>query len=219
MWRAEFHCHSLHSKDSLLRVETLLAACRRKGLDRVAITDHNTLAGALRARELDPERVIVGEEINVRHGELLAYFVREEVPPGLAPGEAIARLREQGAFVAVAHPFDRTRKSEWEPAELEELAPLVDAVEIFNARCLWPGFNELARRFAEQHGRIGIAGSDAHTAAELGRATAQLPPFHDAESLEAALRQARFQARLSSPLAHLASRYAVWYKRLAAPRP
>ncbi|MGH2607416.1 MAG: PHP domain-containing protein, partial [Anaerolineales bacterium] len=96
----ELHCHTHYSADGLMRPERLVEVCRRRGIDRVAITDHNTTLGALEAARHDPERVIVGEEILTTRGELLAYFVTEEVPAGLAPREAIARLREQDAVIS-----------------------------------------------------------------------------------------------------------------------
>ena len=98
MLSIEFHCHTNSSKDSLLPPEKLVDTCRRKGLDRVVITDHNTITGALRAKEYAPDFVIIGEEIMTTQGELLAAFVSEEIPKGLAPQEAIERLRAQGAF-------------------------------------------------------------------------------------------------------------------------
>lgn len=211
----ETHCHTRSSRDSLVSPESLLAACRRKGLDRIIITDHNTIAGALRAKELDAERVIVGEEILTTAGELLAFFVREEIPPRLSPLETIALLREQGAFISVSHPFDRLRKGHWDLPDLLAIAPLVDAVETFNARCMWPGFNDQAQAFAREHGLLGTAGSDAHTAFELGKARMLLPDFHDAPSLKEAIRQARYELSLSAPWIHFTSRYAVWRKKLA----
>src|SRR3990172_2332439 len=114
MLRVELHCHTVYSKDSLLRPERLLDTCRRKGIDRVAITDHNTTLGGLDAQHLDPGRAIVGEEIMTQGGELLAYFVSQEVPPGLPPLEAIHRLREQGAFISVSHPCDQLRNGHLE---------------------------------------------------------------------------------------------------------
>jgi predicted metal-dependent phosphoesterase TrpH len=214
MLRLEFHAHTLFSKDSLARPEALLAACQRKGLDRLVITDHNTIAGGRAAQQLDPQRIIVGEEILTQGGELLAAFVQEELPSGLAALEAIRRLRDQGAFISVSHPFDSTRRGYWLLPELLEIAPLVDAIEIFNARCMSPRANDLAKQFATEHNLLGTAGSDAHTAFELGRASMLLPEFHDASSLRAVLPQARIEARLSSPLVHFTSRYAVWYKRM-----
>ena len=76
--RVEFHCHTRFSKDSLAKPEALLVTCRKKGIDRLVISDHNTTAGARYAQRLDPERVIVGEEIMTQAGELLAFFVEEE---------------------------------------------------------------------------------------------------------------------------------------------
>jgi predicted metal-dependent phosphoesterase TrpH len=90
----------------------------------------------------------------------------------------------------------------------------VDAIEIFNARCMSPQANHMAKQFATDHNLPGTAGSDAHTAFELGRATMLLPEFQDASTLRAVLPQARIEARLSSPLVHFTSRYAVWYKRI-----
>src|SRR5574341_256822 len=146
MLRVEFHCHTIYSRDSLTRPEGLLAACRRKGIDRVVITDHNTIAGALLCQQIDPQRFIVGEEILTQAGELLAAYVQEEVPPGLEPKEAIRRLRDQGAFISVSHPFDTMRKGHWSLELLLEIAPLVDAIETFNARCYLPVYNTRDRK-------------------------------------------------------------------------
>ncbi|GAB4484328.1 MAG: PHP domain-containing protein [Anaerolineales bacterium] len=212
----EFHCHTLYSKDSLLRPEALLAACRRKGIDKVVITDHNSIAGARAAQVLDPQRVIIGEEILTTQGELLAAFVREEIPARLPPLEAIARLRAQGAFISVSHPFDRLRG--WQFSALQEILPLVDALEIFNARCLTNEPNLRAEACARQNGLLATVGSDAHTAWELGRAVLDLPPFEDAAGLKAVLPAAQFRTRLSSPLIHLSSRYAVMVKKLMSRR-
>jgi predicted metal-dependent phosphoesterase TrpH len=210
----DFHCHTIYSKDGLTRLEPLLAACQRKHIDRVVVTDHNTIQGALLAHQMDPERVIVGEEIKTRAGELLVVFVSEEVPRGLAPEEAIARLRDQGAFISVSHPFDVLRNGHWEPDDLASILPRVDALETFNARCLRPDFNQQALACARQHGLPGTAGSDAHAAFEIGRATLRLPDFHDPESLRIAIRQGQLQGGLSPFWVHFVSTYARMYKRL-----
>jgi predicted metal-dependent phosphoesterase TrpH len=208
MITVEFHCHTEYSKDSLTRLDALLKTCRQRGIDRLVITDHNTIAGARRAKELDPERVIPGEEIMTQAGELLAAFVKEEIPPGLPHLEAIARLREQEAFISVSHPFDVLRKGHWKLRALMEIAPLVDAIETFNARCLWPASNMKAQAFARHHNLRSTVGSDAHHLSEVGNAVLRLPDFEDAESLRAALDQARSSLRLSAPWVHFFSSYA-----------
>jgi predicted metal-dependent phosphoesterase TrpH len=214
VWTVELHCHTYHSTDSLVLPERLLAACRRRGLDRVAITDHNRLEGARQAAAMDPERVILGEEIMTTQGELLAFFVEDEIPSGLDPQEAIRRLRAQGAFISVSHPFDAVRHGSWDGADLRRILPLVDALEVFNARTLSDAPNRRAAALASSASLLGTSGSDAHTYAELGRAAMRLAPFEDAEGLRRSLASAQIVRRRSSPLVHLASRYAVWRKRL-----
>lgn len=199
--RAEFHCHTVYSHDSSNRIPQLLQAAAARGIQRLAITDHNTIQGALRAKELDPVRVVVGEEILTARGELLGYFMEEEVPRGLSPLETIARLKAQGAFIAVPHVFD-WRRHGWRMEDLEEILPQVDALEVFNARCLSPRINRQGRAFAEQRGYPMIAGSDAHSVVELGLASVWLPDFNSADELRDALGHARIEGRLLSPLDH-----------------
>ena len=209
----DFHVHTIHSPDSLTTLEKLLAACRRKKIDRIIVTDHNTIRGALEAKALAPERVIVGEEILTSEGEILAAFVKEEIPAGLSPEETIARLKAQNAFISISHPFDLRRKGHWRAEALLEILPRIDAIETFNARCTLPRFNRQAQRFAKEHNLPGTYGSDAHAAFEIGRGALYLPPFDDADSLRVALEQAiSVPLRLSSPLVYIFSRYAVWKK-------
>ncbi len=143
-------------------------------------------------------------------GELLAAFVTERVPPWLTPLEAIRRLREQGAFISVSHPFDAHRG--WKLADLLDILPLVDAIETFNARCMNPVYNVRAREFAREHGIAGTVGSDAHTAWELGRATLTVEKFEGSDDLRRVIRQGAENVRLSSPFIHLTSRYATLVK-------
>ena len=214
--RVELHLHTCASKDSLVQPKKLLEHCDRVGIDRVAITDHNSIAGALVAKALAPERVIVGEEIHTTQGELLGYFMTEFVPGGLEPIETIQRLRAQGAVISVAHPFDKTRGPQWTDDQLMAIIPLVDAVETFNARCLTNQPNEMAATFAREHGLLETVGSDAHTLKEVGHASLNMPPFTDSASFLDALRFAQLHTRLSSWFVHLFSRYAALYKRITA---
>lgn len=178
------------------------------------VTDHNTVAGAREAQELDPELIILGEEIMTTRGEILAAYVTEDVPPGLSPKETIKRLRGQGAFISVSHPFDALRSGHWTLEDLLEIAPLVDAIEVFNARCMWPGSNRKAAQFAQEYNLPGTAGSDAHAALELGSALMLLPQFDGSDELRAVIGGAKIQARLSPWWVHFASRYASSHKRM-----
>lgn len=213
--RTEFHCHTIYSKDCLTKPRKLVDTCKRKGIDRVVVTDHNSIEGALRCKEIDPEGVIIGEEIMTAEGELLAAFVREEIPAGLPAMTVISLLRDQGAFISVSHPFDTHRAGHWNEDALLKILPYIDAIETFNARCILPRFNFRAQAFAVQHGIAGTYGSDAHAAFELGRGNLLLPPFDDAKSLRKAVKNAIVpKVILGTPFVHLTSRWAVWWKKI-----
>ena len=212
--RVDFHTHTSASPDSLLEPNKLINIARRKGLDRVVITDHNQVEGAFKAADIDPELIIVGEEIETVEGEILAIFVKERIPAGLTPKEVISRLKDQNAFISISHPFDPMRKGGWREAALIDILPEIDAIETFNARCMRPVYNWRAEEFAKEHNIPGTHGSDAHSAIELGRGSLLLPPFADTPSLRESLKQAVSpKLTLSSPLIHLTSRYASWVKK------
>ena len=214
MLRVEFHCHTHASKDSLIRPKDLVRRARRKGLDRLIVTDHNTIAGAREAQALAPELVIVGEEIMTTRGEILAAFVTEEVPAHLSPAETIQRLKSQGAFISVSHPFDTRRAGHWKEPDLLEILPLVDAIEVYNSRCMFPWFNHNARLFAEKHNVPGTVGSDAHALFEVGMSLLLLEPFSGPDELRNVIRKGVPQVKWSPPWVHFSSRYAVFRKKL-----
>ncbi len=86
--------------------------------------------------------MIVSEEILTSEGEILGYFMSEEIPDGIPPLEVVKRLQDQGALSASPTPFDPWRGSTWNPGTLEELVPYLDGIEAFNARCRKPIYNE-----------------------------------------------------------------------------
>jgi len=192
----------------------LVHTCQRKGIDRVIVTDHNTIAGAIVAQSIDPKLVILGEEIMTTRGEILASFVTEEILPGLSPQETIRHLREQNAFISVSHPFDEFRRGGWDEKDLLEILPLVDAIEVYNSRCMRPVFNRSAMEFAKKYNVAGTVGSDAHAAFELGRSLVLLEPFEGSDEMRNVIRNARYQTRWSPPWIHLTSRYATLRKKI-----
>jgi predicted metal-dependent phosphoesterase TrpH len=213
----EFHCHTVFSRDSSNRIHALIASARARGIDKLAITDHNTIAGALVAKELAPDLIIVGEEILTQQGELLAYFLTEEIPARLSADETIARLQAQGAFIAVPHPFDHHRHG-WQLPDLLRILPQVDAIEVFNARSFRPSLNDKALFFTREHGLPAIAGSDAHGLVELGFARTYLPPFDSARQLRQVVREGVIHARRLSGWAHVKANLAVVWGKLIGKR-
>jgi predicted metal-dependent phosphoesterase TrpH len=211
--RVEFHCHTIFSRDSLNFIPGLIENAKKRNVDRLVITDHNSIEGAVIAKKLDPQLIIIGEEIMTTKGELLAAYVSETIPAMLAPAEAIKRLRDQGAFISVSHPFD-LRRHGWALPDLEAITGLVDAIEIFNSRCTFPSQNIDAQKYARQFHLPGTAGSDAHIPFEVGRAVLVVPEFQNAEELKSVIAQAELDCRLSPWWVHLGSGVARLYKAL-----
>jgi predicted metal-dependent phosphoesterase TrpH len=211
-WRVELHCHTRASFDSLSKPEDIVRVCREKGIDRIAITDHNTMAGVAAVQALAPELIIPGEEIKTAEGELIGWFMTEEIPRGLPLQTTIDRLKAQGAVIGAPHPLDSLRMGSALGREsLIKIIDQVDALEVLNARCLRQGDNDGARAIAKAHGKLMTAGSDAHTAREIGSAIVLMPPFHDAESFRASLAHAIIEGHLSGGHVRL---YSTWAKLL-----
>lgn len=213
-WQVELHCHTLYSKDCVVKLDTILRLCDQRSIDKIAITDHNTAEAAIAMQKHAPERVIVGEEIMTTQGELLGYFMQESIPAGLTPEETIKRLRDQGAAISVSHPFDRLRKGAWQEADLRRILDKVDAIEVFNSRCMFGEDNQKARAFAAETGTLGTVGSDAHSKMEYGRALMVMQPFEGASDFVAGLASADHIELYSSWWVHVNSKTAKWSKKL-----
>jgi predicted metal-dependent phosphoesterase TrpH len=214
--RLDLHCHTRHSRDSLMTYDALLRRMDRRGMDMVAITDHNTIAGALAFHARAPERFVVGEEIKTTCGELIALFLKDEVPPGLSPKETISRVHAQGALVGASHPLDRWRGEALGMENLESIRRELDFLEVFNARMTFSSDNRLAREMAARWGLPGSAGSDAHAPSEVGRAYVDIPTFDGPQDFLDSLSLGQIGGRLSNPFVHFYSTYAKWRKRLEA---
>lgn len=211
--RIDLHTHTYHSPDSIMSPQRLIDSCQRKGITCLAVTDHNTIKGALAVQEAAAFRVIVGEEIGSAEGEIIGLFLSEEVPPGLPAEETIERIRAQSGLVSLPHPLDRFRGGVGAEG-LARLAPLVDIVEVMNARTTLARDNDGAARLAAEHELIGVAVSDAHSPLETGRACVEAPDFEGPQELLEALRWGTLVGRPSTPLVHLISRYAALRRKL-----
>jgi hypothetical protein len=175
----DLHCHTSASFDSLASPRAVVRAAAARGLTHLAVTDHDRIDGALRARDAAPEglTVLVGEEIRTADGDLIAVFLERAIPPGMPLGETIAAVREQGGLVGVPHPFDRLRGSlagSGGGADgMAGAAGAVDWIEIYNARAIGRA-NERAAAFAREHDLPGVAVSDSHATLEVAVACIRL---------------------------------------------
>ncbi len=183
--RVDLHIHSWYSGDAVMSPERLVRRARAVGLERIAITDHGAVAGAREAAAIDPELVIVGEEMRCANGaHLIGLFLTERIRNGLSVPETARRIRDQGGAVYAPHPYAYLRNAEERAAAVLEVA---DMLEVFNARAFARAWNERALNAARQHSLPTFAGTDSHFGWELGRAYTEIPPITDAASLLAAM--------------------------------
>jgi predicted metal-dependent phosphoesterase TrpH len=212
----DLHCHTNASFDSLSSPRKVVEAAATRGLTHLAVTEHDRIEGALRARDAAPEglMVIVGEEIRTADGDLIALFLEEAVEPHRPARETIEAVRAQGGLVGIPHPFDRFRGSMLTDPRLEAIAQLVDWVEAHNARIVGGSGNERAQQFARDMGLPGVAVSDAHSVLEVGVAYTALDTDPSTpEGLLAALTnvelvpgRASYIVRTLTPVAKLVNR-------------
>lgn len=214
------HTHSEYSPDSRTPLVEQANALVAAGIDVVCATDHNTIEGALRLRELAPEalRVIVGEEISSRDGEIIGLFLETAVPRDLSGEETIARIHDQGGVVSVPHPFSRNRVHHLRRDALDRLWPQIDCIEVFNAREAFATDNKRAEAYAKERNIPGAVGSDAHRASELGRAWIEVAGFTGRDDFVESLRTGEVHGRLTGSAIHLATRYDVFRKWLGRRR-
>jgi predicted metal-dependent phosphoesterase TrpH len=212
--KIDLHIHTFHSPDSLSRYDAIIRRVEARGLDAIAITDHNLMRGAFELARIAPFPVIIGEEIRTCEGEIIGYFLQEEIPRGLELEATIERIREQGGVVAVPHPVDRVRKSSAIGEEaLLRIMNQVDIIEGLNARCFLHQDNLRAQRIARAHDKPLSAGSDAHAPVEIGRAYIEIEPFDSARQFLLNLKSARLHGGRSAGWVSVFSTFAKLAKK------
>jgi predicted metal-dependent phosphoesterase TrpH len=173
----DLHNQTFHSYDAQNRLADYERAHERGRVDVVAITDHNTIAGALELREAATFPVIVGQEIDTADGELIGLFLDEPVPAGLPAVETAERIRGQGGLVYLQHPFYRIVRGRLRAQAREELRGrgLIDIVEAANGGPLAAADNARSLRWARACGLPHAASSDAHEPGAIGTCVSAVP--------------------------------------------
>lgn len=170
----DLHVHSEHSKDSKSSHKDILETAVKRRLDGFAICDHDTIEGgftcAEKAQELGLQiTVIPGVEISSSKGHILVLGAKKDIEPFLSPEETILRARKLGGTVIIPHPFKRSSHGIGSFEGLD-----IDAVEVFNSRCLFNGANRKALLEAERLGIPAVAGSDSHIPKMVGQAYTEI---------------------------------------------
>lgn len=190
----DFHIHSKYSFDCFLEPSQIIAMARKAGLDGIAVTDHDTMAGVAEFRRLAPDLyVIAGEEISTTQGDILGLFLKDELDPRGNAERVIAEIHSQGGLAVLAHPF------KW-PHLIREDSFLkkFDAIEVFNARNNIPLpylENFLARAAVKKSALSFVAGSDTHQGREVGMSRTVFE-FSASDADDARIKEAILRKRL-----------------------
>jgi predicted metal-dependent phosphoesterase TrpH len=187
--RVDLHLHSDYSHDGQSSLEELIQRCAECGLDRIALTDHNTVEGAQALAEKAPALAIIGEEAKTREGEVIGLFITSRLPPFLPAQDVMDMIHGMGGLTYMPHPVDRHR-SHFSPERIVELADRIDIIETYNAWCE-PAANQAAARLAVDLGKVAATGSDAHAAHELGRSWMEIDDYTSPQDFLEKLRHAR----------------------------
>ena len=177
MWiKADLHVHTNLSKDGVHALPALVAQAKARGIDVLAVCDHNRWMerACLPGCEEFGVLVLPGCEFSTNEGHVLGIFfdwnapMGEILPPkaGVCDCAEVARaIRERGGICILAHPFEHGA------CEITDFS-LFDGVEVFNARAAFKNkkANEQAGELATQRALLGFASSDAHTRWEIGNA-------------------------------------------------
>lgn len=185
----DLHVHTKYSFDSSMSPKKVVKTARSRGLNAIAITDHDSIEGALEAQQYQTSDffVIVGEEIDTEAGDIIGLFLKEQIKMR-DPAEAIRQIKAQGGIAVLPHPFSKTMAIE------EHVARMLDACEGFNARHARGrkveegGAEPHIQEFATQYDLSLTAGSDAHFYPEIGQARTIVPATTLEEAKQAILR-------------------------------
>ncbi len=168
--KVDMHIHTTYSPDGTVDPIEVLKIAKKRGFTAVAITDHNEIKGAIKAKKTGIIEVIIGEEVSTNSGHVLAYNIDCHIPKGLSVGETIDKIHDCGGIAVIAHPY-RFWSGVGEKEVIHNIEKL-DGIEIFNSRCK-KSSNAKAKRLWEENNERNIlytAGSDAHFYYEIGRA-------------------------------------------------
>lgn len=167
MLKCDLHVHTNYSRDGESSVEACLKRAEERGLDAIAITDHDTTEGALYAMKCKtPVLVIPGIEISTADGHLIALGITEKIPADLGFAESVKRAHAAGGLCIIPHPYHKWRHGA--ALKVKTAIAMADAVESFNSRYITGAANRKAARKAAKSGIPCVAGSDAHNARYIG---------------------------------------------------
>jgi len=186
--RIDLHLHTNYSRDAKTTLEEAIQYAKKKQLDGIAVTDHDTIEGARRLAEEKDFLVIPGIEVSSRHGHILGLNIAEPIPPGLNMAETVERIRLLGGLAVIAHPAVIIKGL----GTRIHSASCIDAVEVINASAIPFSLSiYLSRRLALRLRLPETAGSDSHYPDEIGTAYTVVEADPNRDDVIEAIRKGR----------------------------
>jgi predicted metal-dependent phosphoesterase TrpH len=182
LYKIDLHTHSIISQDGGITAAEYEKILQSGELDCIAITDHNETSFARIMQKKLGDRIIIGEEISTKEGEVIGLYLKETIPGGIGIDEAIASIKHQGGLVYIPHPFEKFRKG-LRSATMNRIATDIDIVESFNGRGKFRGKPMLAQQFALKNSIPQAASSDAHGFKGLGHTSSAINEFPNQKTL------------------------------------
>jgi len=185
--KIDLHVHTCYSEDSTITLKEVVYYAKKKGLDGVAITDHETLRGALKLARKSQLTIIPGFEVETKEGHVLALNITTLIPSNLSLIETVQKIHDAGGVAVVAHPAAVLKTG---LGRQITSSSNIDAVEVINSAS-FPFFlaTYLGRRLAERLNLPQTAGSDAHHALEIGTAYTLVDADSNATDVAEAIRK------------------------------
>ncbi len=163
---ADLHVHTTYSKDSLISPTDLVYYAKKRGLNAVAVTDHNQLEGAYKIAKETDFLIIPGMEVSSADGHVVALNVHELIPRGLSAPETVERIHKAGGIAIACHPYVY-----FKGCLKENVCSTFDAVEVINSRAFpFKRSVRKAEETAKQLGLVRVAGTDSHYGPQIGYA-------------------------------------------------
>jgi predicted metal-dependent phosphoesterase TrpH len=168
--KADLHVHTTYSTDSLITPKDLVYYAKKRGLNAVAVTDHNQLEGAYKIAKETDFLIIPGMEVSSSDGHIVALNVQELIPKGFSAVETVERIHQAGGVAIACHPYVY-----FKGCLREKVCASFDAIEVINARA-FPFKNSVkkAQEAAERFGLSRVAGTDAHYGPQIGYAYTEI---------------------------------------------
>jgi len=201
-YKIDLHTHSILSQDGGIRREDYAELLGRGVLDCIAITDHNETKFAIAMNGEFGDKIIVGEEISTKDGEIIGLFLKKKVARDLSAEQTVLLIHEQGGVVYIPHPFETGRQG-IQMRALEKIAEEIDVIEVFNGRSRWRGKKVEAEAFAKKYDKAGAASSDSHCRLGMGRTFSVLSEVPERKSLVKLLGDGHLQREYAPAVSYL----------------